>query len=95
MSNGVKKPSRVGRTSGCFGMLIFIGVLLITFAVVLGPGHDIKFFFKMMVTLFKMSPALLFLIGGMVLLGGGSIGLLMGGGKKMAQTTEISDLERL
>ena len=95
MSNGIKKPARVGRTSGCFGMVIVGLVLMGTFMAFLIPGHDPRIFFKMLFTLIRMSPGLAILLVASILLGGGALGRLLGGGRKMGQTTGMADLENL
>lgn len=95
MSNGIKKPARVGRTSGCFGMAI-VGLTVIgTFMAFLIPGHDPRMFFKMLFTLVRMAPGLAILLVATIMLGGGALGRMLGGGRKMGQTTEMSDLENL
>lgn len=95
MSNGIKKPGRVGQRSAFFGILIAVVIEIASFGVFLGMPKGIFKLLGNIMTIFQMNPAFGFCCGMMAILGGRAIGDLMDGGRHMGSTSELADLDKI
>lgn len=93
------KPSRVGQTNGLWGLALaflipFFTVTLMTPPKVL-PGGQKEGVLPRFARVVKTHPVFFIFLGAVGLVGGVSIGRLMGGGKKISEGGEFADLDKL